>query len=153
MWFLDDWCARSRKWQKLNMVRKVKCWLKNLCVLSSAVVDKHFVNKIGNKIAISRKYDMSTKILICRHNNVKIKINVGSFYLAEEVNDCNFGICLEHPCIYFLTIVVDVGMKFDPTCRQRNLSSTTALVLSYWNRMSEWHLKVEILYLLKSIDK
>ena len=39
---------------------------------------------------------------------------------------------LEHHCIYFLTIVlstiVAVGMKFDSTCRQRNLSSTTALV-------------------------
>ena len=37
----------------------------------------------------------------------------------------------EHHCIYFLTIVlstiVAVGMKFDPTCRQRNLSSMTAL--------------------------
>ena len=43
-----------------------------------------------------------------------------------------FGFWLEHHRIYFLTIVlstnVAVGMKFDPTCRQRNLSSTTALV-------------------------
>ena len=36
----------------------------------SAVVDKCFVNNIGNKTAILRKYDMSTKILFCRHNNV-----------------------------------------------------------------------------------
>ena len=31
------------------------------------------------------------------------------------------GFWLEHHCIY-------VGIKFDPTCRQRNLSSTTALI-------------------------
>ena len=48
---------------------------------------------------------------------------------------CNskFGFWSEHHYIYFLTIVlstiVAVGMKFDPTCRQRNLSSTTALVV------------------------
>ena len=36
---------------------------------SSAVVDKHFVDKIGNKTAILRKYDMSTMILFCWHNN------------------------------------------------------------------------------------
>ena len=39
-------------------------------VMISAVVDKRFVNKIGDKTAILRKYDMSTKILFCRHNNV-----------------------------------------------------------------------------------
>ena len=42
------------------------------------------------------------------------------------------GFWSEHHCIYFLTIVlstiVAVGMTFAPTCRQRNLSSTTALV-------------------------
>ena len=36
-------------------------------ISSSAVVDKRFVNKIGDKTAILRKY-MSTKILVCRHN-------------------------------------------------------------------------------------
>ena len=36
----------------------------------SAVVDKRFVDKIGDKTAILRKYDMSTKILFCLHNNV-----------------------------------------------------------------------------------
>ena len=47
---------------------------------------------------------------------------------------CNskFGFWSEHHCIYFLTIVlsriVAVGMKFDPTCRQRNLFSMTALL-------------------------
>ena len=35
----------------------------------NAVVDKGFVDKIGHKTAILRKYDMSTKILFCRHNN------------------------------------------------------------------------------------
>ena len=39
-------------------------------MLSSAVVDKRFVNKIGDKTAILRKYDMSTKILFCWHNYV-----------------------------------------------------------------------------------
>ena len=41
------------------------------CSRTSAVVDKRFVNKIGDKTAILRKYDMSTKILICRHSNVR----------------------------------------------------------------------------------
>ena len=36
----------------------------------SAVVDKRFVDKIGDKTASLRKYDMLTKILFCRHNNV-----------------------------------------------------------------------------------
>ena len=36
----------------------------------SAIIDKRFVNKISDKTAILRKYDMSTKILFCRHNNV-----------------------------------------------------------------------------------
>ena len=40
---------------------------------------------------------------------------------------------LKH-CIYFLTIVlstiVAVGMKFDPTCRQKILSSTTELEIA-----------------------
>ena len=36
----------------------------------SAVVDKRFINKIGDKTAILRKYDLSTKIQICWHNNV-----------------------------------------------------------------------------------
>ena len=44
-----------------------------------------------------------------------------------------FGFWLEHHRIYSLTIVlltnVAVGMRFDPTCRQRNLSSTTALIV------------------------
>ena len=31
----------------------------------SAVVDKPFVDKIGDKTAILRKYDISTKILFC----------------------------------------------------------------------------------------
>ena len=43
-----------------------------------------------------------------------------------------FGFWSGHHCIYFLTTVlstiVAVGMKFDLTCRQRNLSSTTALL-------------------------
>ena len=43
-----------------------------------------------------------------------------------------FGFLSEHHRIHFLTIVlstiVAVGMKFDPTFRQRNLSSTTALI-------------------------
>ena len=49
----------------------------------------------------------------------------------DPSRNSKFGFWLEHPCIYFLTTVlstiVAVGMKFDPTCRQRNLSSTTAL--------------------------
>ena len=36
----------------------------------SAVVDKCFVDKIEDKTAILRRYDMSTKILFCRHNHV-----------------------------------------------------------------------------------
>ena len=48
------------------------------------------------------------------------------------VTSASFGFWSEHHCIYFLTIVlltiVDVGMKFDLTCLQRNLSSMTALV-------------------------
>ena len=38
----------------------------------SAVVDKPFVDKIADKTAILRKYDISTKILFCRHNNAWI---------------------------------------------------------------------------------
>ena len=34
-------------------------------IVHSAVVDKRFVDKIGDKTAILRKYDMSTKILFC----------------------------------------------------------------------------------------
>ena len=42
------------------------------CLQTSAVVDKHFVNKVGDKTAILRKYDISTKILVlfCWHYNV-----------------------------------------------------------------------------------
>ena len=40
-----------------------------VAILASAVVDKRFVNKIGDKTKILRKYDMSTNILFCRHNN------------------------------------------------------------------------------------
>ena len=36
----------------------------------SVVVDKRFVDKIGDKTAILRKYDISRKILFCWHNNV-----------------------------------------------------------------------------------
>ena len=36
----------------------------------SAVVDERFVSKIGDKTAILRKYDMLTKILFCRRNNI-----------------------------------------------------------------------------------
>ena len=50
-----------------------------------------------------------------------------------------FEFWLEHHRIYFLTIVlstnVAVGMKFDPTCRQRNLSSTTALDLTQFGSL------------------
>ena len=42
-------------------------------LITSAVIDTRFVNKIGDKTAILRKYDMSTKILFCRHNNVLFK--------------------------------------------------------------------------------
>ena len=49
----------------------------------------------------------------------------------DPLRNSMFGIWLEHCCIYFLTIVlltiVAIGMKFDPTCQQRNLSSMTAL--------------------------
>ena len=41
-----------------------------MSLYTSAVVDKRFIDKIGDKTAILRKYDMSTKILFCRHNNV-----------------------------------------------------------------------------------
>ena len=39
-----------------------------MCAENSAVVDKRFVDKIGDKTAVLRKYDMSTKILVCQHN-------------------------------------------------------------------------------------
>ena len=49
----------------------------------------------------------------------------------DPSRNSKFGFWSEHHRIYFLTIVlstiVAVGMKFVPTCRQRNLSSTTAL--------------------------
>ena len=49
----------------------------------------------------------------------------------DPSRNSKFGFWSEHHCIYFLTIVlstiVAVGMKFDLTCRQRNLSSMTAL--------------------------
>ena len=68
--------------------KKIKVGMNStLIVLISAVIDKHFVDRICDKTAISRKYDMSTKILFCRHNSVKIKINIGSLYFAEEVNE------------------------------------------------------------------
>ena len=35
-----------------------------------AVVDRHFVDRIGDKTAISRIADMSTEILCCRQNSV-----------------------------------------------------------------------------------
>ena len=54
-----------------------------------------------------------------------------------------FGFWSELHCIYFLTIVlstiVAVRMKFDLTCRQRNLSSTTSLVPATTGR--KWPLK------------
>ena len=49
----------------------------------------------------------------------------------DPSHNSKFGFWSEHHCIYFLTIVlstvVAVRMKFDLTCRQRNLSSMTAL--------------------------
>ena len=126
---------------------------------TSAVTDKRFVDKTS----ILRKYDMSKKILFCRHNNVLFwkgkdsfkKQNIDKRSLQKGLTVCEkrckqvqrhawcsaspddpsrnskFGFWLEHHRIYFLTIIlstiVAVGMKFDPTCRQRNLSSTTAL--------------------------
>ena len=52
----------------------------------------------------------------------------------DPSRNLKFGFWSEHHRIYFLTIVlstvVAVGMKFDPTCRQRNLSSTTALIFT-----------------------
>ena len=139
---------------------------------ASAVVDKHFVDKIGEKTAILRIYDMSTKILFCdfcRHNvlfwkskdtfkkqNIEFKKKAWRFAKSSLSSKCSgmldaqpivylaslndpwshnskFGFWSEHHCIYFLTIVlstniiVAVRMKFDPTCRQRSLSSMTAL--------------------------
>ena len=50
----------------------------------------------------------------------------------DPSRNSKFGFWSEHHCIYFLTIVsstvVAGGMKVGPTCRQRDLSSTTALV-------------------------
>ena len=50
----------------------------------------------------------------------------------DPSRNLKFAFWSEHHCFYFLTVVlstiVTVGMKFDPTCRQRNLSSTTARV-------------------------
>ena len=40
------------------------CMHASICVKSSAVVDK-----IGDKTAIMKRYDMSTKILFCQHNH------------------------------------------------------------------------------------
>ena len=132
----------------------------SICI--SAVVDKRFVDKIGNKTAILRKYNMSTKILFCRHNNVLFwkrkgtlkKLNIdklslqkarlfaksallskcsGTFdaqpatiypaSLDDPLRKAKFRFWSEHRCIYFLNI-----LKFDPTCRQRNPCSTTALI-------------------------
>ena len=47
----------------------------NITLHVSAVVNKHFVDKIGDKTAILRKHDMymyvcQQKILFFRHNNV-----------------------------------------------------------------------------------
>ena len=57
-----------------------------------------------------------------------------------------FGFWSQHHCIYFLTIVlstiVAVGMKFDLTCQQRNLSSTTALQRSHDGVISGAYWKV-----------
>ena len=50
---------------------------------NSTVVDKCFVNKIGNKTAIVRKYDMSIKILFCRHNNVQFWKRMDSFFINK----------------------------------------------------------------------
>ena len=135
-------------------------------LIISSVVDKRFVDKIGNKTAILRKYDLSTKttkILFCQHNSVLFWKRKDTFkkqnldclrkMLSSECSgmldtqpvtispaspddpsrNSKFGFWSEYHCIYFLTIVlstiVAVGIKFDPTCRQRNLSSTTALLI------------------------
>ena len=144
-------------------------------VVTSAVVDKCFVDKLGDKTAILRRYDMSTKILFCRHNHVLFWKRKDRLHLKNNIDkishqkgltvaktrcQASAAACLTlspplftwpipmihrvtwsldfgrtHHCIYFLTVVlskiVDVGMKFDPTCRQRNLSSTTALVVTF----------------------
>ena len=212
-----------------------------ILMFPSAVVDKRFVDKIGNKTAILRRYDMSTKILYCRHNNILKKkgqgiiifllkfdsnfrrcVNISNeilytpmeetatqkifciavilkmhsklrydtrkivpwrihlkrenivkislqkawlfaksvlssecsgmldaqpatVYLASPDDpSCNskYGFWSEHHFIYFLTIVLStiviVGMKFDPTCRQRNLSSTMALMFSLFTVTSDF---------------
>ena len=139
--------------------------------MTSAVVDKRLVDKIADKTAILRKYDMSTMILFCRHNSVLFWKRKDTFKkqiidkpskrldclrkaLSSECSSMldtqpvaiypaspddhrgthKFGFWSEYHCIYFLTIVlstiVAVGKKFDLTCRQRNLSSTTALMMT-----------------------
>ena len=72
-----------------------------------------------------------------QRNSSMLDAQPATVYLAspsDPSRNSKFGSWSEHRCIYFLTIVlstiVAVGMNFDPTCRQRNLSLTTALVNS-----------------------
>ena len=50
-----------------TLCREQKCIM---TLITNAVVDKRFIDKIGDKTAILRKYDMSTKILFYQHDNV-----------------------------------------------------------------------------------
>ena len=180
-WKNIQWAYTTPRW---TLMCKIYSWmLLNMSIhtrlnmnihVTSAVVDKPFVDKIGDKTAILRKYDISTKILFCRHictcNNVPFrkrnyslkKQNIDKISLQHGLTTCekrckwsSAAACLmlsqplftrPVPMIHRVNRSLDfgwnitmfiswslfcrnvaVGMKFDPTCRQRNLSSTTAL--------------------------
>ena len=127
---------------------------------TSAVVGKRFVDKLGDKTAILRKY-MSTKIPFCLHNNVLSwkrkdsfkKQTIDKISLQKGLTVCEkrckrvqqHASMLSQPLftlpvlmIHRVTWCLDFGrtsphlfpelLPFDSTCRQRNLSSTTALL-------------------------
>ena len=70
MW-LQNYCTMYTLYGLASWEICRQLWVKlifRVTVMISAVVDKRLVDKIGEKTAIFRKYNMSTKILFCRHN-------------------------------------------------------------------------------------
>ena len=92
-----------------------------------------FIGKVDciHKIAIKKAQLFAKSTLSCD----MLDAQPATVYQAstdDPSRNSKFGFWLEHRCIYFLTIVLStilaVRMKFDPTCRQRNLSFMMALL-------------------------
>ena len=85
-------------WSNTRIIRGNLCILSipNTLISASSEISSAVVDKIGDKTAILRKYDISTKILFCRHNNVPFwkrnysfkKQNIDKISLPKGLTAC-----------------------------------------------------------------